>query len=63
MHLFHRWRIAVGKTSLLLRFTKGKVLRNKPHPSGEDQRRVLDLGNGTQVAITIKDTAGQEQFK
>lgn len=52
----------VGKTSILLRYTKGEYFdRRTPTIKAGYLQKVIQMGNNT-VQLNIWDTAGQEQF-
>jgi len=54
----------VGKTSILLRFTKNKFHEKYISTIGIDfKSRTLSLGNNTFVKVVVYDTAGQEKYK
>ena len=54
----------VGKTSILLRFTKNKFHEKYVSTIGIDfKSRFLTLGNNTIVKVVVYDTAGQEKYK
>lgn len=54
----------VGKTSILLRFTKNTFHEKYVSTIGIDfKSRFLTLGNNTIVKVVVYDTAGQEKYK
>ena len=54
----------VGKTSILLRFTKNTFHDKYVSTIGIDFKgRTLTLGNNTIVKVVVYDTAGQERYK
>ncbi len=54
---------AVGKTSIILRYTKDKIPKNHLTTIGLDYATKTEtLKNGTNVTLQIWDTAGQERF-
>jgi len=54
---------AVGKSSILLRFTEGHFDQNVAATIGVDFKvHMLDFKNEVKVNLTIWDTAGQEKF-
>ena len=54
----------VGKTSILLRFTKNTFHDKYVSTIGIDfKSRIITLGNNTIVKVVVYDTAGQERYK
>ena len=54
----------VGKTSILLRFTKNLFHENYTSTIGIDYKsKPLKIGENTTVNVTVWDTAGQERYK
>ena len=54
----------VGKTSILLRFTKNQFHEKYVSTIGIDfKSKPLKLGNNTTVKVLVWDTAGQEKYK
>ena len=54
----------VGKTSILLRFTKNQFHEKYVSTIGIDfKSKSLKLGNNTTVKVLVWDTAGQEKYK
>jgi small GTP-binding protein len=53
--------VNVGKTSLLLRYTKGQFHEKCP-PDVEYEEKVVEI-EGHSVPLRIFDTAGQECFR